>query len=236
MSGAEQNLFCLQNLELRIGYAFEDLGLLKRALTHRSHAAGHNERLEFLGDAILGMIIAKELYDHFPDCPEGDLTRMRSNLVREGTLAQLARGFGVGDALSLGPGEIKNGGSRRESLIADAMEAIIGAMFIDSGEDFPRVRQVVVSWFASRLRDIRPDETQKDHKSALQEFPQSRHRELPRYRVERVLGPENNQLFEVSVAVAGLPDFRGQGSSRRRAEQEAAGRALACLREHPQEE
>lgn len=136
---SEHTLLELQNLELRLGYAFENLELLTQALTHRSYGAVHNERLEYLGDSILGMVIAKELYDIFPSCPEGDLTRMRSSLVRETTLAELAREFGVGEVLRLGPGEVKNGGSRRESLIADAVESIIGAMFIDSKEDFQQI-------------------------------------------------------------------------------------------------
>jgi ribonuclease-3 len=230
---SEHTLIELQNLELRLGYAFENLELLTQALTHRSYGAVHNERLEYLGDSILGMIIAKELYDLFPKCPEGDLTRMRSTLVRETTLAELAREFGIGNALRLGPGEVKNGGSRRESLIADAVESIIGAMFIDSKEDFPRIRQVVLKWFDSRLKTIKPDVNQKDHKSTLQELLQSQHRSLPVYRIERVLGPENNQIFEISVAVDGVPVFKGQGSSRRKAEQEAAGQVLDYL--HAQE-
>ena len=230
---SEHTLLELQNLELRLGYAFENLGLLTQALTHRSYGALHNERLEYLGDSILGMIIAKELYDDFPACPEGDLTRMRSSLVRETTLAELAREFGIGDVLRLGPGEVKNGGSRRESLIADAVESIIGAMFIDSKEDFPCVRQVVLNWFASRLKVIKPDVNQKDHKSALQELLQSQHRALPVYRIERILGPENKQIFEISVTVEGVPVFKGQGSSRRKAEQEAAGQVLDYL--HSQE-
>ena len=134
------NVIELQNLELKLGYSFQNLSLLNQALTHRSFGSIHNERLEYLGDSILGMIIAKDLYDRFPKCPEGDLTRMRSTLVRETTLAQLAREFGIGNCLRLGPGELKTGGFRRDSLIADAVESIIGAMFIDTNEDFPRVR------------------------------------------------------------------------------------------------
>ena len=139
------NVIELQNLELKLGYSFQNLSLLNQALTHRSFGSIHNERLEYLGDSILGMIIAKDLYDRFPKCPEGDLTRMRSTLVRETTLAQLAREFGIGNCLRLGPGELKTGGFRRDSLIADAVESIIGAMFIDTNEDFPRVRQVDLS-------------------------------------------------------------------------------------------
>ena len=117
------NVIELQNLELKLGYSFQNLSLLNQALTHRSFGSIHNERLEYLGDSILGMIIAKDLYDRFPKCPEGDLTRMRSTLVRETTLAQLAREFGIGNCLRLGPGELKTGGFRRDSLIADAVES-----------------------------------------------------------------------------------------------------------------
>ena len=124
------NLLALQDLETRLGYAFQNIELLEQALTHRSFGPLHNERLEYLGDAILGMIIAKRLYDLFPKSPEGDLTRMRSTLVRETMLAEIAREYGIGNCLRLGPGELKTGGARRQSLIADAVESIIGAMFI----------------------------------------------------------------------------------------------------------
>ncbi len=226
---SEKYALLLQNLELRIGYAFDNVDLLSQALTHRSYGPLHNERLEFLGDSILGMIIAKELFDDFPNCPEGDLTRMRSSLVRETTLAQLAREYGIGDVLRLGPGEIKNGGTRRESLIADAVESIIGAMFIDSKQDFPRVRKVVLHWFESRLKTIKPDVNQKDPKSTLQEYLQSLHLSLPIYRIEAISGPENRQTFDISVEIEvdnSRKSFRGKGSSRRRAEQEAASQAL----------
>ena len=220
------NVIELQNLELKLGYSFQNLSLLNQALTHRSFGSIHNERLEYLGDSILGMIIAKDLYDRFPKCPEGDLTRMRSTLVRETTLAQLAREFGIGNCLRLGPGELKTGGFRRDSLIADAVESIIGAMFIDTNEDFPRVRQVVLSWFASRLQTIKPDVNQKDHKSTLQELLQSMNKPLPIYKVEAIKGTDNDQIFVVSATVDGVPVQTGEGSSRRRAEQEAAGLVL----------
>ena len=198
------NVIELQNLELKLGYSFQNLSLLNQALTHRSFGSIHNERLEYLGDSILGMIIAKDLYDRFPKCPEGDLTRMRSTLVRETTLAQLAREFGIGNCLRLGPGELKTGGFRRDSLIADAVESIIGAMFIDTNEDV----------------------NQKDHKSTLQELLQSMHKPLPIYKVEAIKGTDNDQVFVVSATVDGVPVQTGEGSSRRRAEQEAAGLVL----------
>ncbi len=230
--GSTLNVIELQNLELKLGYSFQNIKLLDQALTHRSFGAVHNERLEFLGDSILGMIIAKELYDRFPKCPEGDLTRMRSTLVRETTLAQLAREFGIGNCLRLGPGELKTGGFRRDSLIADAVESIIGAMFIDDNENFARVRQVVLSWFDSRLATIQPDVNQKDHKSTLQELLQSLHKPLPIYEIVEIKGTDNDQIFVVSAKVEGIPEQLGRGTSRRRAEQEAAGLVLNILEQN----
>ena len=215
------NVMELQNLELRLGYAFQNIALLDQALTHRSYGSVHNERLEYLGDSILGMVIAKDLYDRFPKCPEGDLTRMRSTLVRETTLAEMAR-----------PGELKTGGFRRDSLIADAVESIIGAMFIDTNEDFAHVRQIVLKWFASRLETIKPDVNQKDHKSTLQELLQSMHKPLPVYKVENIKGSDNDQIFVVSATVTGVPAMTGEGPSRRKAEQKAAGLVLEYLKEH----
>lgn len=226
------NIMELQTLELKLGYAFQNIRLLDQALTHRSYGALHNERLEYLGDSILGMVIAKELFDLFPKCPEGDLTRMRSTLVRETTLAELAREFGIGNNLRLGPGELKTGGFRRDSLIADAVESIIGAMFIDTGEDFAHVRQIVLSWFRSRLDTIKPDVNQKDHKSTLQELLQSMHKPLPVYKVEQIKGSDNDQVFVVSATVNGVPVMTGEGLSRRKAEQNAAGQVLEYLKQH----
>ena len=230
--GSTLNVIELQNLELKLGYSFQNIKLLDQALTHRSFGAVHNERLEFLGDSILGMIIAKELYDRFPKCPEGDLTRMRSTLVRETTLAQLAREFGIGNCLRLGPGELKTGGFRRDSLLADAVESIIGAMFIDDNENFARVRQVVLSWFDSRLATIQPNVNQKDHKSTLQELLQSLHKPLPIYEIVEIKGTDNDQIFVVSAKVEGIPEQLGRGTSRRRAEQEAAGLVLNILEQN----
>ena len=224
----------IQHLEQTIGYSFQNIALLEQALTHRSFGPHHNERLEFLGDSILGMIIAKELFAQFPDSPEGDLTRMRSVLVRETTLAELAREFKIGDCLLLGPGELKSGGSRRDSLLADAVESIIGAIFLDSNEHFEIVRQLVLTWFHERLLAINPSVSQKDPESALQEYLQSQHKELPVYRIENIIGTDNNQVFEVSVVVQDIKQvFHGRGSSRRRAEQKAASIVLDYLRNHP---
>ncbi len=228
-----RRLFLLQKLEQTIGYGFENIEYLQLALTHRSYGAEHNERLEYLGDSILGMIIAKKLYDLFPNCPEGDLTRMRSTLVRETTLAQIARDFSIGSCLRLGQGEQKSGGARRDSLLADAVESIIGAMFLDTNENFDLVRQVVLSWFDQRLKEIKPNVNQKDPKSALQEYLQGRHMMLPQYAIDKITGTDNNQTFFVSAKIEGLKEtFKGKGSSRRRAEQEAASKALEAVMEH----
>lgn len=227
-----QNLIGLQNLELRLGYAFQDIGLLDLALTHRSYGPMHNERLEYLGDAILGMIIAKRLYDLFPSLPEGLLTRMRSTLVRETMLAEIAREFDIGDYMHLGNGELHTGGSKCQSMIADAMESIIGAMFIDTHENYPLVRKVVLSWYDCRIAELNPDDNQKDHKSLLQEYLQSRHSSLPVYRITSISENGPRQLFVVSCIIENLPSFTGRGTSKRRAEQEAAGAALAWIQEH----
>ena len=225
-------IYRIQHLEQTLGYAFQDISLLQQALTHRSYGTRHNERLEFLGDSILGMIIAKELYAQFPESPEGELTRMRSVLVRETTLAQLAREFKIGDCLLLGPGELKSGGSRRDSLLADAVESIIGAAFIDCNEQFEIVRHLVLRWFHDRLQAINPNVSQKDPKSTLQELLQSKHKKLPTYRIDNIVGSDNNQIFEVSVTVEDIKQiFRGKGSSRRRAEQKAATAVLEYLSE-----
>ena len=224
-------LYSLQQLEQTIGFGFQNIDYLQRALTHRSFGPEHNERLEYLGDSILGMIIAKKLFDLFPNCPEGDLTRMRSTLVRETTLAEIAREFSLGSCLRLGPGEMKSGGARRDSLLADAVESIIGAMFLDSNENFDLVRQVVLRWFDSRLKTIKPNVNQKDPKSTLQEILQAEHRPLPTYNIDKIIGADNNQTFFVSVKISGIHgDFKGKGSSRRRAEQEAAEKALEVVR------
>ena len=229
---SELNVIALQNLELKLGYSFQDIKLLDRALTHRSYGPVHNERLEYLGDAILGMIIAKKLYDQFPKCPEGDLTRMRSTLVRETMLAEIAREFDIGNNLRLGPGELKTGGSRRQSLIADAVESIIGAMFIDSNENYPLVRMTVLSWFKTRLAEIKPDAHQKDHKSTLQEFLQGKHQPLPEYSILNIVEQDHDPEFEIQGSVKGLPNFVGRGTSKRRAEQDAAGQALEYIEAH----
>lgn len=157
----------LDRLERKIGYRFNDIALLKQALTHRSAATQHNERLEFLGDSILNFTIAEALYHQFPRCNEGELSRMRATLVREPTLAILARQFELGDYMSLGSGELKNGGFRRESILADCVEAIIGAMSLDQG--LAVTTQVIRNWYQQLLAEIKPGDNQKDAKTRLQE-------------------------------------------------------------------
>ncbi len=176
----------LDRLERKIGYRFNDIVLLKQALTHRSAATQHNERLEFLGDSILNFTIAEALYHQFPRCNEGELSRMRATLVREPTLAILARQFELGDYMSLGSGELKNGGFRRESILADCVEAIIGAMSLDQG--LAVTTQVIRNWYQQLLAEIKPGDNQKDAKTRLQEYLQGKHLPLPTYEVVNIQG------------------------------------------------
>lgn len=213
----------------RLGYSFRDPALLELALSHRSVSRRrNNERLEFLGDAQLSQIISSEIFHRFPEAAEGQLTRIRASLVRGQTLAEVARELGVGDHLILGGGELKSGGNRRDSILADALEALIGAMVIDGGED--SCRQVVLSWFAERLEAVSPQSARKDAKTQLQEWLQARKHELPVYEVLSVTGQAPKQSFEVKCALPDLQrDFIATGPSRRRAEQQAAEQALTWL-------
>lgn len=222
------NKIKIEKLQRKLGYQFNDLALLKLALTHRSANSKHNERLEFLGDSILNYIIADALFMNFPKCNEGDLTRMRASLVKENTLSEIARTFELGDVLLLGPGELKSGGFQRDSILADAVEAIIGAIYNDS--EMQKTKEIVLQWYNDRLADIRPGDKQKDPKTRLQEYLQSHHKPLPNYIVTMVKGDAHNQEFTVSCEIEGLADqLIGIGSSRRKAEQNAAEKALAEL-------
>lgn len=212
----------------KLGYSFSKTELLAQALTHRSAAKNHNERLEFLGDAVLGMVIADALYKRFPDVPEGKLTRMRSSLVKGETLAELATELAVGDLLKLGPGELKSGGHRRSSILADTMEAILGAIYLEAG--IQSAETVILSLWNKRLKTLNPDAHSKDSKTRLQEFLQSRKLPLPVYEVVSITGKDHAQTFEVSCAVKNLKDtVTGIGNSRRKAEQEAARMTLEKL-------
>ncbi|BDP36185.1 TPA: ribonuclease III [Vibrio parahaemolyticus] len=218
----------IDKLERKLGYQFKDAGLINLALTHRSANSKHNERLEFLGDSILSFVIADDLYHRFPKVNEGDMSRMRATLVRGHTLAELGREFDLGDYLKLGPGELKSGGFRRDSILADAVEAIIGAIYLDS--DIEKVRSIVLSWYNSRLEAIKPGVSQKDPKTRLQEFLQGRRKPLPAYTVTNIKGEAHNQEFTVECEVAGVDKpVIGKGTSRRKAEQAAAETALEQL-------
>ncbi|NBI12895.1 ribonuclease III [[Haemophilus] felis] len=218
----------IDRLQRKLGYEFKQLALLKQALTHRSAAAQNNERLEFLGDAILNLIIGEALFHQFPKCNEGELTRMRASLVREPTLAILARQFELGDYLSLGTGELKSGGYRRESILADGVEAIIGAICLDSHLD--TVRQIVQSWYQPLLAQIKPGDNQKDPKTRLQEYLQGKRLPLPTYQVVDIKGEAHCQIFTVQCQIDNDERiFIGTGSSRRKAEQMAAEKILQEL-------
>ena len=212
----------------KIGYEFSDESLLEQAMTHRSHKGQHNERLEFLGDSILSFVIADALYKKFPKAREGDLSRMRSTLVRGQTIAEFGVEFNLGDYLRLGPGELKSGGFRRESTLADAVEAIIGAVFLDS--DIESCTKLILTWYESRLAAISPGHNQKDPKTLLQEFLQARKLPLPNYTVIDTKGQAHNQTFTVECEVEGMDSIISVGSSRRKAEQKAAEQALKILK------
>lgn len=215
-------------LERRIGYSFNDQSLLTLALTHRSVGANNNERLEFLGDSILNFVIAEDLYRRFPKAREGQLSRLRAQLVKGVTLAEIAKEFGLGDYLLLGSGELKSGGFRRESILADAVESIIGAIFNDTG--FEAAKERVLYWYSSRLESLTLQDTQKDPKTRLQEFLQSRQQALPNYEVVSVEGEAHAQTFYVECHIDMLKQkSEGSGSSRRIAEQKAARVALTAL-------
>jgi ribonuclease-3 len=211
----------LDRFSRSIGYRFNDPELLKRALTHRSHGAEHNERLEFLGDSVLNCAIALQLYRAFPQLTEGELSRLRASLVSQPSLAEIAAAFDIGVNLRLGEGELKSGGSRRPSMLADALEAVLGAVFVDGGFDV--ACSVVETLFRDALSRIDPRTSGKDAKTLLQEHLQGRRMALPRYSVITVRGEAHDQLFEVECEINELGiRARGEGTSRRSAEQEAA--------------
>lgn len=218
----------LSRLERRLGYTFKDQDLMVLALTHRSFAGRNNERLEFLGDAILNFAAGEALFQRFPQAREGQLSRLRARLVKGETLAVLARGFELGEYLRLGSGELKSGGFRRESILADALEALIGAIYLDAGMDVARER--VLAWLEGEFASLTLVDTNKDPKTRLQEFLQSRGTDLPRYEVINILGEPHCRTFTVACEVSLLSEkTHGQGASRRIAEQVAAAAALIAL-------
>ncbi len=218
----------MERLQRRLAYRFKDAGLLERALTHRSAGPVHNERLEFLGDAILGFETADYLFRHAEAADEGQLSRMRSKLVKRETLAEVARELQLGEILHLGPGELRSGGQNRDSILADAVEAIIAAVYLDGGME--PARELVRHLLGRRLSHPDKGLQQKDAKTRLQEHLQARRLPLPRYQVERIDGDPHRQQFTVRCSVERLGmQAEGRGSSRRKAEQQAAERFLEAL-------
>ncbi|PIE43245.1 MAG: ribonuclease III [Gammaproteobacteria bacterium] len=215
-------------LEKAIGYTFSDRETLQLALRHRSLGARNNERLEFLGDSLLNCVIAEYLFQHFPKLKEGHMSRLRAGLVRGTTLSEIAREFNLGEFIQLGAGELKSGGFRRDSILADSVEAIIGAIYLDS--DFVQCKTSVLSWFEGRLKSLPENGIPKDSKTRLQEFLQAHQLALPNYEVVSVEGEAHKQTFYVDCFVPSLPErTQGKGASRRIAEQEAARSALLAL-------
>ena len=217
-------------LQGALGHSFVRPDLLSQALTHRSHSSPHNERLEFLGDSVLNCIMAALLFERFPTLREGDLSRQRANLVRQNTLAEIAGSLDLGSRLRLGEGELKSGGSGRPSILADALEAVIGAVFLDAG--FEAARLVVVRLYQSLLDQIDPTASGKDAKTELQELLQARKLPLPNYNLVQTRGEAHAQTFEVECAIPALGiRVAGSGSSRRSAEQAAAKAAVSRVSE-----
>lgn len=215
-------------LKKSLDYEFKNVQLLQQALTHRSANGLNNERLEYLGDAVLDFVISEAVYLQRPDATEGVLSRLRSSLVKDATLAELATELDIGDHLILGPGEKKSGGHRRASILADALEAIFGAVYLDAG--FGEAQQIIHKAFAGRLTEIPDSAERRDPKTRLQEFVQSRKIALPDYRVERVEGKAHKQTFSVRCTVAELDaSTTGQGTTRRDAEQESAAQMLTLI-------
>ncbi|AYN24800.1 ribonuclease III [Buchnera aphidicola] len=222
------NHIVVNKIQQVLGYTFTHQDLLKQALTHRSASSKHNERLEFLGDSILSFVIANALYQHFPYIDEGDMSRMRATLVRGNTLAEIAYEFDLGEYLQLGQGELKSGGFRRESILANTVEALIGGIYLDS--NIKTVEKLILKWYEKRLEKISPGNTQKDPKTRLQEYLQSKHLSLPSYFIVEVYGEAHNQLFTIHCEVSTIPkSLIGKGTSRRKAEQDAAKKALIKL-------
>lgn len=212
----------------KLNYEFSDPALLTAALTHRSVGSRNNERLEFLGDGALNFVIASEIYHLRPDYNEGQLSRLRATLVRGTTLAEIARDIGVGDYLKLGTGELKSGGFKRSSILADAIEALIGAVYIDGG--YEAAAELIRHLYRERLANLPPDDPQKDAKSRLQEYLQSRKIPIPEYELTATSGEAHQREFTVACRVGSLSiEASATGSSRRRAEQAAADRVLERL-------
>ena len=215
-------------LKIQIGHQFKNAALLTQALTHRSFAANNNERLEFLGDSVLNFIVAHQLYNRFNKLPEGDLSRLRAALVKEFTLSEIALDLNIGGSLKLGEGELKSAGFKRPSILADTLEAIVGAVFLDGG--FGAAETLVLRLYAQRLDNIDPKIIDKDAKSQLQEYLQGKKIELPDYGVVAILGEAHAQTFKIECVILKLHiSAMGEGTSRRIAEQQAAQLALETI-------
>lgn len=218
----------LDRLEATLGYTFSRRELLRQAVTHRSHGAENNERLEFLGDSILNCVVALLLFERFDAAREGDLTRLRANLVRQETLAEIARTLGLGAHLLLGEGEQRSGGKERPSIIADALEAVFGAVYLDAG--FDAARELIARLYLPLLAASVPGSGNKDAKTALQEILQARSLALPHYALRATRGEAHAQEFEVECQIPALSICTvGVGASRRVAEQASAARALELI-------
>ena len=214
----------MADASVRLGHAFGRPELLAQALTHRSHGARHNERLEFVGDAVLNCVVALALYERFPGTDEGDLSRARASLVNGETLARIARRLELGDDVRLGEGGLKSGGAKRGSILADALEAVFGAVFVDAG--FEAARRVIIAAYGEELANANPTTLHKDPKTRLQEWLQARRLPVPEYAVVGVHGEAHAQQFAVECRIPSLGiSAGGAGSSRRAAEQDAASRA-----------
>ena len=218
----------LHRLCRALGYTFRDPDLLTRALTHRSSGPNNYERLEFLGDGLINFVVAEAIYRACPEAGEGDLSRLRASLVREESLAVLAEKLQLGEVLVMGPGELKSGGFRRHSILADTLEALLGAVYLDGG--FARAHTVCLTLFAGPLAQL-PDPAQlKDPKTRLQEFLQGRGRPLPQYELSSAEGPPHRQLFTINCLLTdGVESAHGQAASRKNAEQDAAEKMLAMI-------
>lgn len=225
-----ERLAKLEQLSKKLGYQFNDISVLQHALTHRSMGAINNERLEFLGDSLVNFMIADVLFHQFNRLPEGDMSRVRAHLVKGDTLAVIGREYGLSDYLVLGPGELKSGGYRRDSIIADSVEAIIASVYEDGGLD--ACRQLVSRFYQKRLQVLDPKKVGKDPKTRLQEYLQSQNEDLPQYSIISVNGAAHDQEFTVSCYVGKLNSkFEAIATNRRKAEQKAAEIALEALGE-----
>ena len=209
----------------KINYSFTDYALLEMALTHRSRGVNNYERVEFLGDSILGFVVAEWLYKEFPECGEGKLSRMRATVVRKETLANIARKLDLGDYLLLGEGELKSGGFNRDSILSDTLEGIIGAIYIESG--ITEAKKFILEHFMGDMKQLSPDTTYKDPKSHLQELMQQQSMTLPEYTIIEITGEPHEQEFTVRCFLPDLKlEYIAKGRSRRVAEQTAANMAL----------